>query len=289
MSVPADIAESPAAPLEELVQFLLDPAYYLAVNRDINQVKLDHPEFDVVGHFVNYGMDEGRIFSLEFDIPYVQHHLSRTERLQISTGKVFRYFAGLPPAKRFVPNRWFSPWAFRRLYEMRFPELAEMSDYEAFNLYLEHQSYAALSPNGMFNEEAYRLRYRDVAVAVGQGVLRSGFRHFITRSGLEARSNLPGLLPPPEPETDLRAAEIGLVCGQLWLQKFVWWYDEGFYLSVYPHVHDLVRREIVKSGLEHFLVAGFQEGRLPCPALFGHLPAAADTDPWEFFASLPAR
>jgi hypothetical protein len=40
-------------------------------------------------------------------------------------------------------------------------------------------------------------------------------------------------------------------------------FDEAWYLSKYPDVHDAVKRGTIASGREHYLRFGYYEGRMP--------------------------
>jgi hypothetical protein len=42
-------------------------------------------------------------------------------------------------------------------------------------------------------------------------------------------------------------------------------FDEGWYLSKYPDVKDAVKRGIVPSGREHYVMSGYYEHRMPTP------------------------
>lgn len=231
-------------------------------------------------------MDEGRAPSVLFDIGLVEHRLARIDREVIPRTALFRHFALLPPARRFVPNRWFSPWAFRKLYAERYPEIETMSDHEMFDFYLDRHLVAALSPCGVFSEERYRARYPEVAVGIGRGQDRSGFLHYTAAGPGDARVNLPGAAKPPADIPPQLVETAWLLGGQVGFNPITWWFNETFYLSVYPDVHDLVRRAIIKSGMEHFMVEGFAQRRLPSPLFLAYPPAAADLDPWDYLADL---
>ena len=250
-----------------------------------------HPGFDPIAHFAEFGMAEGRAPSITFDIGYVMYRIAKFDDVRLSPGEVFAYFAQLPTSRRFVPNPWFSPWAFRTLYVGRYPELAELSEYQLFQFYVDRSAYAALSPCGTFSEESYRLRYRDVAHAVGRAQFRSGLAHFVIYGSQDGRANLPGLIKPG-PDAGANAATLHevqwLLSGQSSVAPLVWWFDPAFYLSVYPDIHELVRSGTIKSALEHYVVEGYRQGRLPNPHLMDQLPATDDPDPWLHFEALPA-
>ena len=270
---------------ESVIIRFFDESFYLCMNPDIAEAKNVNASFDARQHFLDYGLKEKRSPSLYFDPDYVSHHLARIARETPPEEDLLTYFATLPPERRFVPNRWFSPGAFRTLYTADMPELEDCSDYEVFEIYLDHHRLRALSPSGTFNEERYRLAHPQVAAAIGRGEISSGFMHFLFFGGLGKQTNLPGTL------ADLGHGDEAawLRGGQVGLAPLVWWFDEAFYLTVYPDVHELVRRSRLKSGLEHYLITGFREGRVPSIAAFTDMPAP-DADPWVHFAkALPDK
>ena len=274
------------AKLSELADRLFDRQSYLTLYPDIAAGSVDNPDY-AENHFRNHGLYEGRSPSVLFDTPYVLQRLMKFDGVQVAHEDAFVRFAAVPPERRFVPNRWFSPWAFRRLYAADHPELAGMSDYQLFDAYATRCCYAAMSPNGAFNEERYRALYPNVAAAVGNREIGSGFLHFVTFGCHESYVNLPAAQLAQNAGNDPRRQAHWLLSGQVGLEKLFWWFDEAFYLSVYPDVHDLVRRSIVKSGFEHFMIAGFHDGRVPSPVSYAQLPADRSIDPWDWCASLP--
>ncbi|MCB8883367.1 glycosyltransferase [Acidisoma cellulosilytica] len=289
----------------EFLDFLrqvFDPEYYLFRYPDLDQgikrdltaegrhiVRMfagpDSPGIDLIEHFIAHGLQEGRTPSILFDVSYLHLCLSKYGHGKVAPGEVLRVFAALPDCERFVPNAWFSAWAFRKLYGRSEPALLDMTDYETFAFYAERCSYAALSPNGVFNEESYRLRYPDVAAAVGRAQFRSALMHFGSHGQGDGRLNLPGTTERCYPGTGQSEFEF-LFSGRSANGSVVWWLDEGFYLGIYPDVHDLVRRSIVKSALEHYLVVGAREGRLPSPWMLRLLPDRDDPELWMYFAGL---
>lgn len=138
----------------------------------------------------------------------------------------------------------------------------------------------------MFNEERYRDRYPEVAAAIAHDEFGSGFLHFVYQGADAGYVNLPqfdvqGFRAAGQSEQDY-------VCAQhADLRSVVPWFDETFYLSVYEDVHQLKRREVIRSGLEHFLVLGFAEGRVPHPGLLDELQRR-DAAAWSFGADVPA-
>ena len=268
----------PADNSQDEIWRFFDEAFYLRMNPDIAEAKNGNADFDTRQHFLDYGLKEKRAPSLYFDPHYVSHYFARMARETPPAEELLTHFLALPPKRRFVPNRWFSPGAFRALYATEMPELEEYSDYEVFESYLAHHRLQALSPCGGFNEARYRLNYPHVAAAIGRGDVSSGFMHFVIFGGHETQANLPGAVAVCG-----HAAEAAWLCGgQVGLGPVVWWFDENFYLSVYPDVHELVRHSRLKSGLEHYLVTGFREGRVPSMAAFVDMPSP-DSDPWAHF------
>ena len=135
---------------------------------------------------------------------------------------------------------------------------------------------------------AYRQLYPDVAAQIAAGTVSSGFVHFITKGQAEGRVGIPGYgVGVAEPATLPRPA--ALLLGQMsTMRQVLWYFDEEFYLSVYRDAHALKRQGRVRSGLEHFLVAGCAEGRLPHPLL---LPVLQDEpcDGWALLARMATR
>lgn len=270
--------------IQALTQTLFDWRSYAALYPDLRDSGFPNPSRDLRDHFAVYGQHEGRAPSILFDIGYVRHRLAKYEATDVPAPQVFAHFALLPPERRFVPNRWFSPWAVRRLYAERYPEIETMSDYALFEFYLDRRAFAALSPCGTFSEERYRRSHPDVAAAVGEGHFSCALVHYITCGAAERRGGLPGATADTEQdEVDW------LLGGQAGIEPRVWWFDETFYLSVYPDVHDLVRRGVIKSGLEHYMIEGFPERRLPSPHMLHHLPPPDAADPWAFYDTLSRR
>jgi GT2 family glycosyltransferase/glycosyltransferase involved in cell wall biosynthesis len=276
-------AES-SGPLLGLIRAMFNSVEYLWLYQDIAEAAAA-PGFDVFGHFVNFGNKEKRSPSLLFDVGYVTEYLNRIERLEITTDMAMAAFAALPDARRFIPNRWFSPWAFRMRYGAQYEELTQLSDYECFLFYRQNVAAKGFSPCGLFNEEAYRAGYGDVAAMIADGRVASGFMHFIMQGEYEGRCNLPGY-GIGESTAAQSAVLLGHVpdpgAGMLH-------YDEEFYLSVYEDVHALKRQGRVKSGLEHFIAAGCREGRLPHPTLLRDIVETAPAEGWDFLALVAPR
>jgi glycosyltransferase involved in cell wall biosynthesis len=271
--------------LDSLLRDLFDAKLYLWLYPDVAEAAAA-PDFNPFRHFVDYGMKEGRDPSLFFNCAHVAAELSRIEGRDMAIGDAFMAFAQLPPKQRFVPNGWFSPWAFRTTHIAAHPGITGLPDYELFLYYLENCARHALSPSGLFNEAAYRDNYHDVADAIEANEVQSGFIHFIMSAKRETRRNLPGYgvglpagqnEPPPEPAFLLTRGGTGNV---------LWYFDEEFYLSVYPDIHLLKRQGRIGSGLEHFIVAGFTENRVPHPAAALVTLSVPAKDGWNFLARL---
>jgi hypothetical protein len=254
------------AALRRLSHEIFDPTAYAALHADLRQAVAGDPNFDLPRHYIEYGLEEGRAPSLLFDVGFVQQTLQRIEGRAMTPREAMVTFAKMPDTDRFVPNRWFRVWSFLALYAEYHPALCDMADYEVFSFYLLGCRDEAFSPNGLFNEEAYRIRYPDVADAIEHGHCRSGFDHFVLNGAIEGRENIPGYgfglgdaVAPPQRDLVLGNAPD--------LAPLVHWFDECFYLSVYEDVHSLKRQRRVGAGLEHFIVAGAAEGRVPHPAI----------------------
>jgi hypothetical protein len=276
-------AESPG-PLQGLISVMFNAAEYLWLYQDIAAAAAE-AGFDVFAHFQKFGIKEKRSPSLLFDVGFVTEYLNRIERLDITNDMAMAAFAALPDGRRFVPNRWFSAWAFVTRYGAFHEELSQLSEYECFVFYVQNVAAQGFSPSGLFNEESYRASYPDVAAMIAAGKVASGFMHFIMQGEHEGRCNLPGY-GIGETTTAQSAVLLGHVpdpgAGLLH-------YDEEFYLSAYEDVHGLKRQGRLKSGLEHFIVSGCREGRLPHPTLLDDIIATAPADGWDFLALVAPR
>jgi hypothetical protein len=92
---------------------------------------------------------------------------------------------------------------------------------------------AAIRHKGEFDERFYLETYSDIANAVRNRRVPSGFDHYVETGYFENR--LPRRLVV----------------------------DEAYYIKENPDVAEGIRRGIVKNAQDHFDNAGFAEGRLP--------------------------
>jgi hypothetical protein len=83
------------------------------------------------------------------------------------------------------------------------------------------------------DEEWYRRKYPDVALAIDAGLFKGAQDHFVENGYFEER-----------------------VPYQIMV-------DPEFYLSAYPDVADSIRAGLFRSAQDHFERVGYQEGRLP--------------------------
>jgi GT2 family glycosyltransferase len=256
--------------MDDWPDYIFDARFYVATHPDIAEAIKKDSHFDPKGHFYNEGLREARLASLFFNLAYVHHHLAKFEDVEVEPAAATRTFFELPPEQRFVPNRWFNPWAYRQRYAAKCPELSRLNDYATFEHYLAHAGELSLSPSGLFDEATYVARCPDVPALIAAGKFRSGFHHFVSVGWAEDRTNLfafgEGIFPPKRIGAEQRDYVLNPPSD---LRRVVWWFDETFYLTAYPDVHVLQRGGAVRSGLEHFLVQGFMEGRVPHPALHG--------------------
>src|SRR5581483_997108 len=150
---------TPANVLSDFLQgddrFLFDERQYLRYP-DLQQAKSRHASFDLFQHFLDNGSREGRSPSLLVDLHFVRYKLNRYLGIDVPLADTLDTFLGLSRAERFVPNPWFSPWSFRRLYSKSCGEISRLGDYELLQFYATHVRERALSPNGLFSEERYR-------------------------------------------------------------------------------------------------------------------------------------
>ncbi len=255
--------------------YVFDDVFYTMSYADVANEAVKNDTFDASEHFWTCGIDEGRQPSLFFDIEYVQHRLCRLADARLSRREAVEYFFSIPPAERFVPNRWFSAHVVRLRHNGLVA--SDLSDFETFEYYVANAGSLALSPSGLFDEAAYCDRYPDVADAVQSGAFRSGFHHFMLLGWRVGRTNLPlfgeGVFAPENrgrEERDTlfyRAGELRPVTG---------WFSETFYLDIYPDVRELKRHDKIRSGLDHFRALGCKEGRVPHPALLTLVQRAGD-------------
>jgi GT2 family glycosyltransferase/glycosyltransferase involved in cell wall biosynthesis len=260
-----------------LVDLFFEETSYIGLYEDIKRQKDQNPNYDTKLHFTEYGRVEGRSPSYFFDTAYVAQSASKMDDIQVHASEALSYFEELPSERRFVPNRWFSARIFRILYIGRFPDLVDKSDYDLFAFFLANMVDERLSPNGLFNEAAYVSRYDDVAKAIEVGSERSGFLHYLTKGCLEERVNIPGFAGSGEHENSEERQLLLRLRPEF--DPVVWWFDEEFYLSTNEDVHHMLRAGEIVSGLEHFLVVGFEQGRVPSPAAFRFLQSPTFVPP----------
>jgi GT2 family glycosyltransferase len=153
------------------------------------------------------------------------------------------------------------PWAvfypdwYLATYPQARADLADAGFLGALNQYLNVGQAAAHSPNPFFDEAWYRLTNPDVAAAIAQGQVESGFDHYC-RNGFRQRS--------PH-----------------------WLFDEPGYRARYPDLSDAVLTAgSLLNGYAHFLRNGDREGRTGSlffdPAIYrARLPEAAPGGPTE--------
>jgi SAM-dependent methyltransferase len=109
------------------------------------------------------------------------------------------------------------------------------------------------APADAFDEAWYVLSYPDVAEAVARGEFASGRAHYLGYSRREGRLPAGAAAPGGAGAEDAPGAEGATAAG----------FDEAWYLVRYPDVAEAVRRGDLRSGLEHYLACGRQEGRFP--------------------------
>ena len=288
--LPSAFAPPPPASAEnhqpKIPDFVFDRKYYIEKYVDIKETIKSNSIFEVERHFWDYGAAEGRQPSLFFDLHHVSHRLARFFGIRVLGEAAIRAYFNLPETDRFMPNAWFNPWAFRHFYKERFPEIRSLSDYGLFAFYLEKAGSERLSPNGLFSEEAYRIANPHLEAAIETGHLASGFAQFAAAEDSDGT-----LVDFDMAETNRVAARRGerefVLSGRAEIGLRLWWFDEAFYLTVYPDVHALKRQGAIRSGLEHFLVLGDREKRLPHPALSPLATRPASLGLREALAAMP--
>lgn len=252
----------------QIPDFVFRRHYYVNKYPDIKDIVKSNPLFDVERHFWEFGAAEGRLPSLEFDLHYVRHRLARSFSLHVAGQTAVRAYFDLPESERFVPNTWFNPWAFVKLYKTRFPQIVNLNAYELFLFYIDIVGSERVSPNGVFSEPDYLAANPEVAAAIEAGRITSGFAHFAETDETVRPGTLPDFdIDNPDPAEARRAERSFVLAESQAIGDRLWWFDEHFYLTVYPDVHTLKRHGVIRSGLDHFLVVGDAEGRLPHPAL----------------------
>jgi SAM-dependent methyltransferase len=108
-------------------------------------------------------------------------------------------------------------------------------------------------PADAFDEAWYLLTYPDVAEAVAGGEFASGRAHYLGYGRREGRLPAGAAAPGGAGAKDAPGAADATAAG----------FDEAWYLARYPDVAEAVRRGDLRSGLEHYLACGRQEGRFP--------------------------
>ncbi|HEX7390089.1 MAG TPA: glycosyltransferase [Acidiphilium sp.] len=285
---PADEVREPDRADEPLPSWVFDRHYYIGKYSDLKEIVKSNHGFDVEKHFWEFGAVEGRRPSLQFDLQYVVWRLSGLLNAKCSGAEAMKAYFRLPEGERFVPNGWFSPWAFKALYKSRFPDLPLLGEYALFIFYLDHAAGDRVSPNGLFSEEDYREAHPDTDAAVIAGRLRSGFDYFARQDDPISPGTLPWFeTDRSSPVSAAKAERDFALTGQMPNQARFWWFDENFYLTVYPDVHALKRQGVIRSGLEHFMVSGDREGRVPHPALLALAKRTAGTALREALAEIP--
>jgi SAM-dependent methyltransferase len=105
------------------------------------------------------------------------------------------------------------------------------------------------APADAFDEAWYLASYPDAAEAVARGEFASGRAHYLGYGRREGR------LPAGAAAPGGAGAKVAAAAG----------FDEAWYLARYPDVAEAVRRGDLRSGREHYLACGRQEGRFPHP------------------------
>ena len=72
--------------------YVFDRHYYINKYVDIKEIVKSNHSFDVTKHFWDYGVGEDRRPSLQFDLHYVAHHLSRQLNIRVSGATAFTQF-----------------------------------------------------------------------------------------------------------------------------------------------------------------------------------------------------
>lgn len=95
-----------------------------------------------------------------------------------------------------------------------------------------------------FDEAWYLQSYPDVAAAVREGTIGSGYDHWMHSGKAEGRIPPPGFIEE-EPEQPAEG------------------FDADWYLKAYTDVASAIEKRQVRSALDHYLRYGIEEGRLP--------------------------
>ena len=234
--------------------------FYLTEYADVRDAGLDP-----LVHFIDSGLKEGRQPSLAFNTWLVRAVLEKRLRRALGYDEAAWTFVALPRDAKFIPNDWFNGTLFRQRYGNDIADVQRRTDYELFLLYLCESGRRGWSPNGFFDEAAYQAAHPDVKIAIDSGRV-SGFDHFLNLGWREGRSVPPLLADAQEGARDKLTRDFFAAPRDV-VPSFLAWFDETFYRMTNSDVQVLARRDAFKSGLEHFLVEGFAEGRVPHPGL----------------------
>lgn len=124
-----------------------------------------------------------------------------------------------------VDTRWYA-----RTYRNDLPHPAGSGICTAH--YIQHASSGSFSPNLLFGERFYRLRYPEVADLIGHEDYVCGWHHYLFAGWKEANDP-------------------------------VWWFSERWYRSQNPEVAEGVRNGSLLCGFEHYLLYGIKQDLAP--------------------------
>ena len=140
-------------------------------------------------HFLTFGVQEGRIGHRFFWPDYYRAAMAPADRQAAMAKGAFTHFllssAGDDQEKRTTP--YFSPGWYRETYPAVDAEIRSGAVRNALEHYLTNETPAEFNPNPIFSESVYLRRNSDVAQALAERRLRSGYHHFIAQGVREHR------------------------------------------------------------------------------------------------------
>ena len=170
--------------------WLFDLRYYRQRYDDLTLETLDRLGVaNHYAHFLRYGAQEGRIAHRFFWPKYYWAGLETEQRSLAMEQGIFLHFlsADLKSGREVPTTPYFSPGWYRETYTQVDADIRAGLQHSALRHYLTNETPTAFDPNFIFSEENYLSRNDDVARAVANGKIRSGYQHFITNGVCEKR------------------------------------------------------------------------------------------------------
>ncbi len=219
--------------------WLFDEQFYLARYKDLTPERLERAQFrSAFDHFRRIGDRERRRPNLFFDPDYYLSQLPDEESAEAANGGAFKHFH--MTAEAGVLERATSPYFDPAFYRARYQNEITMG---ALHHYFTNATPIEFDPLPEFSESFYLTTYPDVSDAVGSGIHRSGYLHFLKHGVFELRA----------PHRDI---------------------DLAWYARNHPQVEEDLKAKKARDAFAHFLTIGRKLG-LPAGPSLAPLPSAA--------------